>query len=615
MGNLLIVVPGGENRSYAEEAFRSGIRLAENLKSQKPCGVLETDFAFVASFPRYNGSVAPVKIDRRNGNWLVALGTWFHDAGFGSGNEDRLLDRLNNIGPDALARELEGFFVIATGDAAKREVTIITDIVGTLHCYSRTWDHTAAISTSSLVLAGLGNISLDAVGCQEFLATGAMYEDRTFYKEVRKLESATCYRYKNGTFKSGQRYWRLTDLVADSLDGAEALTAMRETVIAAARKITSVFPRPVCDLTGGYDSRGAVAALIGAGVGFCTTVSGPPSYPDVVISQRLARRLGLPHRYVNPGPADNFDRLQRALQLTDGEYDLVDYARIYEIHSELAASFDISINSHSGEMGRGYGWEILLPRTGKREPLDIAKLAKRRFAGATFDASIVEASVRLDLQAHFADVFKRINGGLTHLPNTLQYDHCMLMTKTQRWYGRIATSTNQIWPCLSFFLMRSVLNVMLQTSTRSRNRSRLFRQLFVDIEPALAECPLELGYPPMPVSWKTIYRFWPMVPLYGGKIVKRMRRYLPISPVQSTPSDGGARLRLWRDDAVQALLRSKDLLCAEIMEGQALERFIERSKQIQFPFADQWARLLSLECALQRLKAVRNLAGDARPIK
>lgn len=611
MANFLIVTGSPGSHAAVKEQFRRGLRMTELLKSQKPSGIHESDFACVASFARENGSGTPVVVDPATGDWLVAIGTWFHDAGYGNGQEARLLRRFAEVGAGGLAREVEGFFAIATGKAATREVTVIVDVVGTLHCYTRSLEGgVTALSASSLVLAALGDVTLDAVGCQEFLQTGAMYEDRTLFNQVRKLDASRCWRHVDGRLESSERYWHATDLAPDSLDGEASVAAMRGAMAAAARKIGAVFPRRAVDLTGGYDSRGGIAAFIDAGVPFKTAVAGSPGDPDIVVSDSLARELGLDHRHFQPSPVGSFARLQKALQLTDGESDIVDYARIYEVQSDLAARFDISVNSYSGEIGRGYGWEVLLPNTGKRMPLDAAKTARKRFVNPVYDASIVPPALRMDPATHFRDVIARTNEGNAHLPNTLQYDYCMTMMRCQRWYGRIASSTNQLWPCMSFFLLRSIIDPMLQTNTRSRENSLLFRRVFQQVHPALASHRLARGYPPVPVSWKTFHRFWPLIPLYGGKVVSRLRKMLlPRPPVAATPADS-PRLRLWADPQVQETLRPDRLLSTQLLDAQAVASFLERSKQPDFEFSGQWSMLLTLECTLQRLRAV---AAEARP--
>lgn len=613
MANLLIVVPGpaAEQRQRARQTFRHGMSCLQSLKGSVPALVLESGFADVASYRRRNGSGSPVVSDPASGNWLVAVGTWFHDQGYGVGHEARLLARLNEIGPDRLARELEGFFAIVTGEAATGEVTVITDIAGTLHCYMRQLDGAVALSVSSLVLAALGEVTLDPVGCQEFLQTQAMYEDRTFFNEVRKLDAASCYHFKAGSLARRTPYWSVRDLAPDSLDGQASVDAFRAAVVGAAQRIESAFPSPAVDLTGGYDSRAGVAAFMAAGVAFSSTVAGAPGSADVRIAAELAQRAGLDHRYIEPAPVRSFAQLQAALALTDGEYDLVDYARIRQVQESLVPGFDISINSYSGELGRGYGWEVLGQRVGQREPLDVAKVARRRFVNPVYDPSVVRPADRIDAAEHFTRATGRYAAGLEDLPNTLQYDWCMTMMRCQRWYGRIASSTNQIWPCMSFFLLRSVMQPMLETNTRSRRNSILFRRFLSQSQPALAQVPLERGYPPLPVAWNTLHRFWPLVPLYTGKAVNRIRRQL--SPPGAAPQADSPRMHLWRDPAVQELLSPARLRSTQVLDGTGVEAFLQRSREPDFRFESQWSLLLSLEAALQRADELRRLAAVPLP--
>lgn len=602
MANFLIVVPCVGETAAARRRFDHGLRLMQAFKSLTPNGTLETDFAQVASFGRLNGSGTPVQHDPRTGNWLLAIGTWFHADGLGPGDEAALLQRFNAVGADRLAGELEGFFAIAAGNAASGEVHLIVDVVGTLHCYVRQLDDAVVISASSLVLAGLEDVTLDAVACQEFLQTGAMYEDRTFFNEVRKLDASRCFTYAGGRLRREHRYWHASDLKPDSLHGDASVSAMRQAMAQAARRIGKAFPKPAVDLTGGYDSRGGVAAFLDAGVPFETAVAGMSGEADIEVSRSLAAELGLKHRVFQPGSVTRFEQLRKALEFTDGEFDIVDYARILEVQSDLAARFDISVNSYSGEIGRGYGWEVLMPHTGRRMPLDAARTARKRFVNPNFDASIVPERLRIDPGTHFEGVVARYDKGIEQLPNTLQYDYCMTMMRCQRWYGRIASSTNQLWPCMSFFLLRTIIEPMLEADTASRRNSLLFRRVFAAVDMRLARHRLTRGYPPLPVTWRTLHRFWPLVPLYGGKVVAKLARMLrPAAPVADPESP---RMRLWQDPEVQRTLDPATMRSIEVLDAQGLARFLERSKQPGFAHASQWSFLLTLECTLRRLHAV-----------
>jgi hypothetical protein len=167
---------------------------------------------------------------------------------------------------------------------------------------------------------------------------------------------------------------------------------------------------------------------------------------------------------------------------TDGEYDLFEYARILEIHRELSKRFDISINGSFGEIARGYWWEVLFPHTGSCRPLDCRKIARMRYVGVTTDSEFVHRDLRLDMTSHLAGVLERTNAGLSELPNAVQLDHLYLMVRMRRWQGRIVSSTNRLWPCLSPFLFRSVLESMLRAKTSVRRFSFLIRRMLAEYQ-------------------------------------------------------------------------------------------------------------------------------------
>ncbi len=599
-------MPARHSPDAANRLFRAGITAAQHLKFQTPCAIIEKDWARAVSFPQRNGTARAIVTDIKTGSWLLTIGTWFHADGYGTGAESKLLEDCLKKGEVQVAKELEGFFVIVFGNGITKETVVVTDLVGSCHCFVRSCSNAVAISSSSLLLTCIGDeCTFDPIGCQEFLNTGIMYEDRTLYKEVRKLGPGSVFRYTQDMQQTSQSYWRISDLHPESLDGRVAVRALGEALSCAAQKISRLFSRPVCDLTGGYDSRAIASAFLTGQVPFSVTVSGSPESADVIVSRGLAELLHLPHLHVNPTASVSFERVKDALSFTDGEYDLVEYARILDIHVKLSNSFNISINGSFGELARGYWWELLFPNAGERHELDAEMLARRRFAACQFDATLFPANIRLNLVAHLSDVIKRTNTGLSNLPNTLQMDHAYLAMRMQRWQGRLASSTNRLWPCLSPFLFRSVLETMLQTATRLRRRSGLIRYMLADFQPRLAEFPLEHGYPAAPVRWKNVARFWPLPLYYGKKVVSRL--FSKIGKKRSAvPESLPPRLQLWAEDEVRELLRPAGLKVGELLDHIALNNFLERSHRQNFPFEDQWARVLSLEYTLRARDGLRS---------
>ncbi|MDH5564486.1 MAG: hypothetical protein OEY91_12800, partial [Nitrospirota bacterium] len=252
MSNFLVILPTKGNFRESKEMFRQGIQFAQQVRQQAPSEQIESDWACVATFPRMNGSLCPLILDKESGDWLLVSGTWFHQEGWGCGNEQRLLGRLQSGGLKNLAHELEGFFVLVYGDARTQEISVVTDVIGSCHAFHRLGNGVVAVSGSSLLLASLASFSLDSIASQEFILTGVMYEDRTFYQEVRKLAPASVSIYFDGRSIETYPYWQAKDLIPESLDGDEALEVVSRCLLRVVRVIGENFSKPVCDLTGGY---------------------------------------------------------------------------------------------------------------------------------------------------------------------------------------------------------------------------------------------------------------------------------------------------------------------------------------------------------------------------
>ena len=254
---------------------------------------------------------------------------------------------------------------------------------------------------------------------------------------------------KMGVLSKQECYWPVDKLKPESLNGDTAVHSLKDAIQTAARRIETLAPRILCDLTGGYDSRTLVAGFLSVGIPVTTTVAGSEKDPDVRISSALSHMAALPHICLNPEPIRSYEQIRNALEFTDGEYDILEYARVLEIHKQLAGRFDATLNGSFGEVARGYWWEILVPHVGKRQKLDARKAARLRYMPRGFDPSLFPSAQRIDLEEHYAGVIERTNAGLEDSPNTFQLDNIYLRLRMQRWQGRIASSTesNLALPC------------------------------------------------------------------------------------------------------------------------------------------------------------------------
>lgn len=607
MGSFLVVLAQPQGEREAKALFHDGLGASWRLGFPGASETLETPEAFAAVFPRSNGSHSSIAQDAQSGSWLLSCGSWFHRDGYSSGAEARLLARYLEAGGRLLGRELEGFFILAIGDKRRSETLVITDLIGSCHGFLRSLPPGLAISNSSLLLAALSEPRVDPIGVQEFLATGVIYEDRTIYREVRKLGPARVYAFQKGGLECEERYWQVSELTPESLRGEAAVDALWQSLKRAAKAVARAHPRIVCDFTGGHDSRVLVGAFLGAGADFATTVGGPQASDDVRISRGLASLLGLQHIHFEPRAPASLPELQKAIPLTDGEYDLAEYWPVQQIHHTLSEHFDISVNGSFGEVGRGYWWELLIPWTGARRKLDARRVAARRYAVDAIDSTLFAPELRLRLVDHLAGVLERTNAGLFERPNTFQMDSAYLGMRMQRWQGRIASSTNRLWPCISPFMFRTVLEIMLQTETRLRRRGLLVRKMLARFQPRLSAYPLDAGYPAAPLTWRNWRQFYPALAPLPRKAMERCFRRLGSSSGNGHSTQRGLRLSLWKAEGIWDPIDPRTMLAGDWLDAQNLAGFLQASRQANFPYDKQWTRLLSLELALRE----RNRASQA----
>ncbi|WP_298235076.1 hypothetical protein [uncultured Azohydromonas sp.] len=586
---------------------RAGIVL-DNLDRQV-CATASAPGSAAFAVARMNGTGALIARDEACGDWLIASGTWFHSSGLCSGDEQALLARVRSDGAARVARELEGFFAILHGDAATGSVTVIGDVAGSCHCYVRDIEGGVAISTSAACLAALGPASLDPVATAEFLATGIIFEDRSLWSEVRKFAPACLSTYAGGRWSEQPAYWSIRDITPERYGLAEAADAIGAAMAGAARRIAGRFPRVLCDVTGGYDSRATIAGFLASGLPIGATVSGAADSGDVLISKAIAARFGLPHRHAGPGGVPSAAAIGAAFRCSDGQYDLIEYAQIASTHAAQSRDNDIGISGSYGELARAYWWELLFPSIGKREPVDADRIAAARIGAAAWDAGLIAGAARVELVPHLAEVIRRANRGLEDRPNTTQMDNVYFSLRMQRWHGRIASSTDHIWPCLSPYMLKSVLVPVLETRAQARMRSLVVREMLERQVPALAAIPMEHGYPALRARLTNLHRFWPVVPHYAGRVAHKLARLAGVGQRAGAVRQEPMAVLLGRDEALRAQLAFPAFRGSGIADEGGLDRFLSNASGAAFGFNGQFCRLFSIEVALEAVARARAKAA------
>lgn len=585
----------------------SDIRRLCLYKRKSTSDRIDSDWVTVANFGRECGTA--LRIARReDGSWMCHAGYWIHRGAIAADDLDALLKRFIEVGADVLAKELDGVFAIAAGNALTRTVSIITDAAGSMHMYARRGPLGIALSNSSLALSLLPK--LDAVGLHEFVATGVIYERRSLWNDIEKLPPASILEIgPDATRIHEQQYWRFADIQPETLGLEAAADAMHAAIVETLRPIGRAFPRVLADLTGGYDSRILLCGMLSSGIRFDNTVSGPRENADFVIASRICERLGTQLLHTDPVPTVGTELVSDAIRLSDGECDVFDTARILFTHRPASQRFDVSLNGSFGELARGYWWELLWPDLASAKPLDVGMVARRRFAAAPYETSLFETNTVQPLVQHMSEVASRAIADIRHLPNTSQMDGLYLRLRMQRWQGRIASTTNQIWPALSPLASTSVLSVVLAARATTRFRSLLPRTMFARKNNLLASIPLEHGYPPCPANLSNLYKFWPVATHYGRKVTDKLRQHLGRAALVNVSLSPNDRYQaLFKEIPIRDWIAEPMLLESGLFDESKLKQFLDPRSPVDGHRFEQWKRLVSVEFALRAHHAV-----SARP--
>ena len=613
MTHIVAFVPRQEGSTQL--LSQAGARLLSRFKEVTARVSRDDGWAQVTLAPRWREESVPWAEDTASGVWLTWTGVWFYqDESVPALDADALLKRYLEVGASQLGLELQGQFVVVVGDSRSKALQVITDRCGNLHVFAAETDAGIAVSSSSAVLAaclgaeGKARNVIDPVGLHQFIATGVIYDDLTLWANVKKIGSGVVCRIDADGMRQ-DRYWRFADIDPEAYSLDESVERIQQGLTRSVKQIAKAFPRIVSDLTGGYDSRALLSGLLSAGVDFETTVSGPASSPDVVVSTQIAQAFNIRHSHrvaSEPGLAD----LTQALKWTDGEYDVFDYARIAAVHTQLSARYQISLNGSFGELARGYWWELIWPNVTERAPLSGELLSRKRFAAVPYDSRIFSAAGQVDLSGLLAGVLDRTVAELKHFPKSSQMDAMYYHQRMDHWQGRIVSTTNQIWPCLSPFSFPQILMPILQTQANARIRSKLVRALLERHQPKLARIPLEHGYPPRLFSVTNAWQFLPLVGHYshlvGQKLAPKIAKLTGAKPApgQAKPSLGKAYPALTEHLGLGAEGGSLLLLETGLFNETALSPWFSTQAVLGDSALTQWKRLVTVELLLRRLREI-----------
>ncbi len=539
-------------------------------------------------------------------SWILGAGAWFYERKTGEEGLRRMARAAprESSGLESWMDASDGPFALVTPGFSPGELIVCTDRLGTIHAYSAQAGGAVLLCTSSLILAALLSPELDPVSLRYFFSYGSSFERRSMFQGIEKLPPATVSRFAPGGAAVRETcYWRLSEVCFDRARQPGGVEPLAHALRDAMDVIGQTYERPILDLTGGFDSRALLGAMLQTGRRFDTIVNGEDTEPDVLVAGQLAREFGLNHtqRKRSDVTTGELWRLcQASAPLVDGEFDILHYYSTLRVHTENAGAFQATINGSNGEICKGQWWEILLPDIGRHGHFNPRMVSAKRFAMQDAYPGLLAASYPDSLVDDLAGVIQRTTAGMEGLPNTALLDACYLMMRMQRWQGRIASATSRIWPSLSPFAFRAPMEAALATPPSQRVRHRLSRRLIEYQSPELAAMPLAAGYPALPVRWNTIHRFGPLALEVGAAVLRRLR-HLGQKPPASAPS-GYPMAQLWELDEVHDCLNPATMQTRALYQPDTLRRVLEGSRVPGGAEAETAGRVLTLELTARLIR-------------
>ncbi len=457
------------------------------------------------------------RLAERDGSILYVFGELYNvqdvwPASDGSGDDLVSLGELL-ASPDALdlLPRLNGSFFLVAVEPAARRVRLIADRYGSRKCFYAFRDGRLAFFPHVHHFLGLGFAPrLDEDFLVQFLTFKWLLGDRTLLDGVFLVPYGTVVELRGGALTE-RRYWAWR--FDESGGGPDDLDAtareMADLLVASVARRVRGKQRLVCPISGGFDSRALLGALLECrrADDLVAVTYGTPGSLDFDLGCQVAAAAGVAHRTIDLSqPTDYRREFRRRAIDTDGQVEVV---RTFP--SEWETLLDVSPHALLGFMGDCLSGQLLPDHptaerhADEREALR-AGLAMRQWV--PFD--ITARLLRLDpaqTEERALDVVVATNGENPHRLNA-NYVKCWDFPNRQIKFTMEQTFLlRERFNYLLPFLDNAYVDLAMQVPLGWRVGQRLYRRMLAGRFPGLFRLPsARLGGRPLLDSWPS--RTW-----------------------------------------------------------------------------------------------------------
>ena len=291
---------------------------------------------------------------------IFVLGTVIY-KGIGRSDSYKILEKdIKRKGLNFIAEHIEGHFCVIIYEEKTGKIYILTDHCGAINIYLYNSSDFFVISSSSISLSRVLPVTPDIDSIVQYLRLGYVTNSNTIYNEIKLLEPANIYLLdKNGELKK-RIYWNLPNNVNEQLTFTEAKNKLHDEMTKIIKSVNK--SNVIYDLTAGLDSRLILAILLAVENkrnSIDTFVFGPDKSREVVLVKKCAESIGVNNLHLTL-PDDwatmLFSYIKKALLVTDGEENILNYSLILWAQEEKSKYYEISSGGIGGSLFRDFWW-------------------------------------------------------------------------------------------------------------------------------------------------------------------------------------------------------------------------------------------------------------------
>lgn len=353
---------------------------------------------------------------------------------------------------------IRGHFFLFLADEQRGTRYLFTDNSGGMQIFMG--KETVASSFLELSLhLGLTVDDLDAFALTELMHFGFAYEGRSLFASIRKLDVDHFLKWQDGRLEV------ISKGISGIRDPGPALCF--EDAFADLASSLRGYQVSV-DLTGGADSRLICCLLHAYGLDFETAISGVAGNRDIEIAQVVSSLLGKKLRVLYHDDSDlDEGLLDSILQLTDGQTDILQYHRNYQLNKmRQEAGIEVALSGVGGELYKDFWWLQDFPFYNRRKS-NIRKLYAMRIESLSFPHRVFGEEYRAESEGLGDRTVQALEQYWLDT-NTQTYDNIYYNYKMRTNAGTYLSATANWFSSYAPLLERDLVRLGFQLPRRQR---------------------------------------------------------------------------------------------------------------------------------------------------